>query len=199
MSVLLPEISYFDELELTFLALATPGPRTLDRLRAAGIQNDVLGEPLIGPRFARIQRLDAGRFDLVESEGDPALIVPAIEHGAVVDLLAFDPRQPSEVATLDRRAVALGMDFVSSPWRAGGHSAPIPVVTDMLSWLRAGGHAVFVVDHAAFQQRVQRLTDCLPLVAEDVDHGQALRDLLRPPTWTPPAILVRNIVMEVGA
>jgi hypothetical protein len=165
--------SYSDELELSFLALTTPGPSTLGRLRAAGVSNDTLGEPLIGPRFARIQRLDVGRFDFAEEdEGDPALIVAATEYGVVVDLVAFDPRQPSEIATLDGRAVALGMDFVSSPWRAGGEPAPIGVVTDMLSWLRAGGHAVFVVDHAAFQQRVQRLTDCPPLAVEDVAHGR---------------------------
>jgi hypothetical protein len=193
--------TYADDLELMFLSLATPGPATLGRLRAVGIRNDVLGEPLIGPRVARIQRLDAGRFDFAgeEDEGDPALVVAAMEHGVVIDLVALDPRQPSEVASLDGRAVALGMDFVSSPWRAGGDPAPIAVVSDMLSWLRAGGHAVFVVDHAAFQQRVQRLTDCLPLLAEDVAHGQALRDLLRPPAWVPPAILVRHIEMEVLA
>jgi hypothetical protein len=111
-------------------------------LRTAGLY-DLLGLPDDPPWG--IDRVSVGEeFYQPEPypDGLPALIVPAIEDGSLIDLVAVS------LATGAVRTRYGEVDYI-------GHNAlferscdgePVPVFADAPSWLRAGGDGIFIVD-----------------------------------------------------
>ena len=124
-------------------------------------------------RRARVQFLPRRRFVFAwerRAEADetvPALIVPAIEDGVLVDLVAWHPRT-GRLASLERRA-----GWLAGPEPVDGE--PLLVFPDPLSWLAACRAGVVVVHDGLARPFLlaQRA-----LQAADVAHGEALQAML---------------------
>lgn len=101
--------------------------------------------------------------------------------GDAVDVVAWAP-QTERIGTWLGRAWALGEETAYSPRLGDGlhvHRSP-------LSWLQCGRRGVVFL---RAQAAALSLLDAGPLVAEDIEHGIELRDML---TIAPPRILVRT-------
>lgn len=99
----------------------------------------------------------------------PAYLMPAIEGGFVVDMVAWHPRT-ERIATLDGRVGLLGADALAG-------DGPISVAPDPRAWLAGFRQGVCIVDERL--ARPQLLEAGRPLVAADVAHGEALEAMLR--------------------
>jgi len=137
------------------------------------------------PPFWGIAEVSAGpTFYQPEEEGLLAAIVPAVEDGEIVDLVAcgVDSRQMRT-----RRGIAdlLGYDCIPEyPFS----EIPLPVYDDVLGWLRAGCQGVVVLD---WQTGAPRLRHASALCCEsEATADRLLQAFQRPPRY--PEIFVRN-------
>lgn len=124
-------------------------------------------------RRARVQFLARGRFipawdpHAVADETVPALVIPALEDGDLVDLVAWHPRT-GRIASLDRRA-----GLLAGP--PPEPDAPLVVFADPLSWLAACRAGVVVVH----ENLARPYLLAQPAIqAADVDHGEKLQAML---------------------
>jgi hypothetical protein len=120
-----------------------------------------------------VQFLARGRFipawdpHVVAAETVPALVIPALEDGELVDLVAWQPRT-GRLASLERRA----------GWLAGPPpeaDAPLVVFADPLPWL-ASCRAGVVVVHESLARPFLLAQPAIQ--AADVDHGEKLQAML---------------------
>ncbi|AYO85349.1 hypothetical protein [Methylobacterium brachiatum] len=124
-------------------------------------------------RRARVQFLARNRFipgwdpraDAAETV--PALVIPAFEDGALVDLVAWHPKT-GRIASLDRRA-----GWLAGP--APEPDAPLVVFADPLPWLAACRAGVVVV-HESLARPFLLAQPAIQ--AADVDHGEKLQAML---------------------
>lgn len=124
-------------------------------------------------RRARVQFLARGRFipawdpHAVADETVPALVIPALEDGELVDLVAWHPKT-GRLASLERRA----------GWLAGPEpeaDAPLVVFSDPLPWLAACRAGVVVV-HESLARPFLLAQPAIQ--AADIDHGEKLQAML---------------------
>jgi hypothetical protein len=66
----------------------------------------------------------------------------------------------------------------------------VPIVQDVLEWLRLSGRGVIILNKDAFRRRVTRIEQCPPLAASSIKHGRELRKLLTSAPRAVPTILV---------
>ena len=163
----------------------------LDRLAALGIgAHEILAAGNAG--MARIRRHAGGLYE-PDDTGDPALIVPIflgeipapgnpVAEPILDDLIAWHPDRPNRWALRAGTAVTLGNAWGS--W-------PLPIHRTPLDWLRAGGAGVVILDWVG---AFLRFGDS-PLLAQDLEHGQEIRERLTRPVPCPP-ILVPNAAKE---
>jgi hypothetical protein len=155
------------------------------RLSALGVDwGDLIITGSIGLLHCRVEK------DLFEpaEEGEAHLIVPVMEGGFVVDLVAFRPKSPDTWALRTGLGWALGHDAIEeaiSPWPGADQSlllSPTP-----LEWLRAGKGACIVqwTDEATSALRLAQ-----GIVVGDPRMAQVLRlQLSKPPALPPIAVL----------
>lgn len=124
-------------------------------------------------RRARVQFLARGRFipawdpHAAADETVPALVIPALEDGDLVDLVAWHPKT-GRLASLDRRA-----GLLAGP--APEPDAPLVVFADPLPWLAACRAGVVVVH----ENLARPFLLAQPAIqAADVAHGEALQAML---------------------
>ncbi len=168
------------------LWLDIPGPLLVARLGPNLPPNFWFGAGMAG--LANIKRTRNGRFVFAEGR-KAALIVPAyhvipggldanpaahVEH--LVDLVAVDVDHPDRFWRRRGDAVVLGNAYLEV---AGQDLEPVPVYRNPLTWLRAGGAGIVVLD---WDYARDLLLDH-DLIAEDVELGNRLEASLKPSIW----------------
>ena len=135
---------------------------------------------------ARIDRLEDGRFEFAEYEGEPALIVLARdEWNEIADIVALKRNEPLRpwIGAISM----LGRQNVTAPRLLGPH---LTVHRDGFAWLKDERHGVALIDDA---RAAIELRDFGPFAAEDIETGLRLRALLTPPS---PEIFVPQPIEE---
>lgn len=120
--------------------------------------------------LARIRT--TGRFYEPAIDGDHAIIVPVMDGDELVDLIAFDPRRPTEwFARLDSEPL-LGASALSDQLLG----KPLHIFWSPLTWLQASCDGVVILDfNRAFADLV---TAPNGLVGEDDAHTDELRRVM---------------------
>jgi len=160
-------------------------------VNAARIKSDLPEDFLLGcgmPGIASIKPTTGGKFEFTE-DGLTAVIVPVydtipgnldanperhVEH--LIDLVAVDLDCPDRFWRRRGETVVMGNAFLEI---AGQEGEPVPVFKNPLTWLRAGGAGIVVLD---WDWARDLLLDHA-LVAEDLDLGAALEGVLKPDIW----------------
>ena len=137
-------IDLYTELELT---QRPSGTAAFARFRELGIPNSAIFGDRALVRVARIVTHSDGFFDF-HDEGEPAIIVPEGEPevpgwAEIDDLVAFKPTDPGNW-WLRRGAVDLLGAYNIRPWKL----APTRIFESPLSWLKAGGNGVCILNWA---------------------------------------------------
>jgi len=140
------------------------------------------------PGIADIKPAKDGRFEFTE-DGLTAVLIPAYDGlpgmldanaGRHVeelrDLVAVDLDHPDRFWRRRGEAVVLGNAYLEI---AGETSAPVPVFKTPMSWLRAAGAGIVVLD---WDFARDLLLDH-ELIAEDLELGDRLEDALAPDIW----------------
>ena len=140
------------------------------------------------PGLANIRITPDGRFEFAK-DGQPAIIVPCydgltfildanpechIEH--LIDLIAVETDCPSRGWLRRGEALILGSAYLDITVQEG---EPLPVFRSPLSWLRAGGAGIVVLNWGW----VPDLLLGLDLIAEDLELGERLNTALLPDIW----------------
>ncbi len=140
------------------------------------------------PGLANILPIGSERFEFVE-DGLTAIILPAYDTipGLVVasaehhveelrDLVAVDRGHPDRFWRRRGNALVLGNAYLEIASQEGG---PVPVYRNPLTWFRAAGDGIVVLDW----EYARDLLTGLDLVAEDLALGERLEAALRPDIW----------------
>ena len=140
------------------------------------------------PGLANIRPTTGGHFEFAD-DGLTAIILPAYDTipgllGAraerhveeLRDLVAIDLDQPDRHWRHRGDAVVLGNAYLEI---ASETCAPVPVFKTPLSWLRAAGAGICILDWDCARDL---LLDH-ELIAEDLDLGAALEDTLKSTIW----------------
>ena len=140
------------------------------------------------PGLATVSKFANGRFEFAE-DGCEAIILPAYSTipGLVVasaerqvdelhDLVAVDLDHPDHFWRRRGEALVLGNAYLEI---AGQEGEPVPVFKNPLTWLKAGGGGICILD---WEWARDLLIDH-QLVAEDLDLGAALEVALKPYIW----------------
>ena len=140
------------------------------------------------PGLSTVAETDNGCFEF-SKDGRLALIVAAydcipdqldtnaerhVEH--IVDLVAVDLGDPDRFWRRRGRSLILGAGYRDI---ASEEGAPLPVFSNPLAWLRAGGDGVVVLDW----DWVWDLLLGFDLIAEDLELGNRLEAALKPGIW----------------
>ena len=108
----------------------------------------------------------AGTFYKPDPDGNPAIIVPAMDGGGLVDLVAFDPRRPGRWHVRLGACPLLGIDNM------GLWLEPLRLWRSPLGYLRAKLQGAVVLTWPA---ALPLLACCSEIIAEDVPHGREVR------------------------
>lgn len=140
------------------------------------------------PGLANILPIGNDRFEFADT-GREAIILPCydtipgnvvasakghIEH--LVDLVAVNVGQHDHFSRRRGDALILGNAYLEIAAQEG---APLPVFSNPLTWFRAGGDGIVVLD---WEQARELLTG-LDLIAEDLALGERLESTLKPDIW----------------
>ena len=158
-------------------------PAAVVRIRSHLHEDFLLGCGM--PGIASIKPTDDGRFAFAEA-GVTAVIVPCydtipgildanperhVEH--LIDLVAVDLDHPDRYWRRRGEGLVLGAAYLEV---ADGALEPVPVFKNPMSWLRAAGSGVCVLD---WDWARDLLLDH-ELIAEGLELGAALEDALKP-------------------
>jgi hypothetical protein len=114
----------------------------------------------------------AGKFYEPDPDGEYAIIVPVMNGDELVDLIAFDPRQPAEWFVRLGGEPLLGAGALADQLL----EKPLHIFKTPLSWLQGGCAGVVVADQTrAF---VDLATSPNGLVGEDDAHTDELRQVM---------------------
>ncbi len=140
------------------------------------------------PGLAGITPTRDGLFEFAD-DGRPAVIIPCydtipgildanaerhVEH--ITDLVAVDLDRPDQFWLRRGGALILGNAYLEIAGQEGG---PVPVFRNPLSWLKAGGAGIAILDWAWAPD----LLLGFDLIAEDLDLGNHLEAVLAPEIW----------------
>jgi len=158
----------------------------LRNIRTKLPDNFVLGCGM--PGIANIKPTAGGHFEFAES-GLTAVVIPC--YDCIAGMLDANPAAHVEEL---RDLVAVDIDHPGRFWRRRGDAvvlgnayleiaaetcAPVPVFKTPMSWLRAAGAGICILD---WDWARDLLLDH-ELVAEDLDLGAQLEDALKPGIW----------------
>jgi len=158
--------------------------RELDYFRLRGVDALTLATPW-PMRADRVQFDGTGFFDFARNTDSgnaaPAFVIGVLGDGGLIDLCAWQ-------LETDRTALWLGRGFALGETQlAFRPHEPLPVWRTPLAWLRANRVGIVILNVSAAWSR---LAD-LPILAEDIQHGNSLEKLLKPPRPLP-TIFVRR-------
>ena len=124
----------------------------------------------------RVERIGRGLYQPAEAAGEPCLLVPVTEDGALVDLVAFPRSAPSDWLLRTGNGWALGLaDSIGSHMWA----EKVRLFDSPVDWVRGKRAGICVVD---WESPEVRSLDVLPRVICSPRIGSLLRRALtRPP------------------
>ena len=145
----------------------------LERLACVGCKGiDISRAGLVG--VANIEANGDGTYQRVD-HGTAAVILPARENDRIIDLVAFRTGEPGRFWLRAGLAAVLGYDFATM---CVDLERPLPVYPTPLSWLRAGGEGLCVLNSNGWEAR-RLLRDAAELICQTEDLARACRDLTR--------------------
>jgi hypothetical protein len=125
-----------------------------------------------------------GRFEFESEANDKlvsAMIIPAIGHGGLIDLIAWLPKSGALASWLGA-AFCLGDERqIDGPYLGD----PLQVWRSPVSWLKAERRGIVIVEKS---RASDRLRDVPELLCEDPDHAHALRGVVSSPPIVPRVI-----------
>jgi hypothetical protein len=154
---------------------------TIDRLRALGVRVEWLADyPTYPFGVLRAEAVGDGLFQ-ASNDGSPHLILPVLEDGELVDLIAFRAADPGGWLLRSGEGWCLGLaDGLSSlVWRDAVNLHATP-----LDWLRAEGDGLCILDWSAALDI--RQLDVLPhIICADQTTADNLRRAMTRPVRLP--------------
>jgi hypothetical protein len=169
--------------ELEEATLLARTPTFADSLKSVGLAScEVEG-------FGVARVLADTEFYEPHEDGHPALIVPAIEQGCLVDLVAcaFGSRLMRTRCGIAR---LLGLDHVHN--RTFFADEQVEVFADAFAWVKAGCKGVVVID---WQVGHWPLRDLPAIRCADAATGKRLRDAFVRPNPYPPIHLDHGVIL----
>ena len=160
----------WDEFAAAVLSIRQCHLKRLARVGVKGIDISRAG----GVGVANISANGDGTYDRAR-HGMPAVIQPARENDQIVDLVAFRTTEPERFWLRAGLAGVLVFDFALACVDLG---RPLHVYQTPLSWLRAAGRGLCVLNRDVWEAR-RFLRDAAELVCETKDLARACRDLTR--------------------
>lgn len=174
-------IDLYGEMKAATFAVRQPH---MDRLRALGVSTDFIAD--LGARFfpfgicaAEVQ----GDGTYQPGEGNPHVIMPVLEDGELVDLIAWRTSTPGDWHLRTGNGWALGAEWVAS-------HEDIDVFGSPLGWMIGRGEGICPLDWSA--PELDRFRSVETLRAEDAETAQLLAAVLRKPVRIP-TIRIREI------
>jgi hypothetical protein len=163
----------------------------IDHVLALGVSPEAiagLGTRQMPFGVERIGTDDAGRW-WPDPEGKPAVVVPVIEWGELIDIVAFRSSQPARWWWRVGCGSILGADVMErSVWPGD----KLLVVGTPLAWIAAEGQACCILDWGLPDCEVAPLRDQNELVCDTAILAARLRRRLSQPRRVPP------ITVEMG-
>jgi hypothetical protein len=180
----------------------------IDRLRFLGVPLSWMAATYTFPFGVAPCEPSGGFYQPLDGEGALHLILPVLDEGALVDLVAFRTTAPDAWLLRTGNGYALGLEEGLNPWmwyapadlsaKPPKHQVgkPAYLARNPLDWMQAAGEGLCVLDWSA--PEVRQL-DALPCVtAADHDTAKLLRSALtRPPRL--PSIRVAEGVAHAAA
>lgn len=143
-------------------------------------------ETLIGVTTGAIDRRD---FWQPDEAGRRLLVTPLTEAGAILDLVAFDPKEPNAWYLRTGHGWALGHEAMERASQGWPGDAPLVLHATPMEWLASGCEGTCVVQWTDEARRTIR--DLAACEVRSSEFARALRlELTRPPRI--PEILVRR-------
>lgn len=166
-------------------ALSNVRKAHIDHLLSLGVAPEALAA--LGARQAPfgvecIETDDAGRW-WPDPEGKRAMVVPVVERGELIDVVAYRTSQPVRWWWRVGCASLLGADVMErSVWPGD----KLHVVGTPLAWIAAGGEACCILDWGLPDYEVAALRDQHELVCDTPILAGRLRKRLSQPRHVPP-------------
>ena len=155
--------------------------RLLARLSKLGFVRPAHRIGLVG--FARIEK--SGGYFEPNSDGVPVLILPVVDGptmsvpvtlaedpSRLIDLVAWHPAKPCELAVRVGNAFALGEEKVREALLSG---TPLRVFRDPQRWADANADGSVIVQWGAADDLLQASS----IIADDIDHGAEVQRQLK--------------------
>lgn len=138
---------------------------------------------------------DSGRW-WPDPEGTSAIVLPVVEHGEVIDIVAFRSSQPARWWWRAGCASMLGQDLLDrSVWPGD----KLLVVGTPLAWIAAAGQACCILDWGLPDYEIAPLRDRNELVCDTPLLAGRLRKRLAQPRRVPPISIQMGIANGVAA
>lgn len=156
----------------------------IDRLRALGVSPAALAT--LGARqlpfgALMIETDDAGRW-WPDDAGFPAMVVPVVERGEEIDIIAFRTDAPARWWWRVGIAAMLGADLLDLTFLPGDR---LHVVSTPIGWIAAAGEAVCILDWDCPDLELAPLRDRDELVCDSHMLAARLRKRLSQPRRVP--------------
>jgi hypothetical protein len=159
----------------------------LNHMRALGVSSCTIAEMgLAGWPFgiANVEPVGGGSYQ--PGEGFPHTILPVVEDGVLVDLVAFRSGAPDDWLLRTGHGFALGLPdgmagYVRAEkdfWENSAH-----LFSNPLDWLRGGGSGICVLDWGS--PEIYRLDMLAHVTVSDAATGQLLKQALCRPVRLP--------------
>lgn len=159
-------------------ALARLEGRQIEVLRGLGLPAAQLhAETVIGVVTGTIDRRD---FWQPDEAGRRLVVTPLIESGCVLDIVAFDPKEPNAWYLRTGEGWALGHDALARAAQCWPGDAPIVLHATPMEWLASGCEGACVAQWTDEARRAIR--DLAACEVRTAEFARALRlELTRPP------------------
>lgn len=155
----------------------------LDHLPALGVKASVVAELGYNQApfgVAKIQELSDGLYE-PSSDGDPAMLMPVVERGGLVDIVAIQTARPERWLWRIGQGWALGLDNIMPRW----DDSPFPVYATPVEWLAHAGDGLCILDWSAPDLEIEQIRLREGLSASNQMLAARLRKLLSRPRWLP--------------
>lgn len=169
-------------------ALANTRQAHIDHLLAIGVTGEAivtLGQYQLPFGIERIDTDDAGRWWPC-ADGKTALLIPVIERGEMIDIVAFRSSAPARWWWRDGCGALLGADLLNDVWPIG----PLRIVSTPLRWLAEAGNAVCILDWSCPDHELSPMRDREGLACDSAILAARLRKRLSQPRRVPPISIV---------
>jgi hypothetical protein len=166
-------------------ALSNTRTAHIDHVRALGASPAAivtLGSRQLPFGVERIDVDDAGRWWPAET-GKPALVVPVIERGEPIDIVAFRSSQPARWWWRIGVGGLLGHDVLNRDIWPGDELA---VVSTPIAWISAAGEAVCILDWDLPDHELSPMRDFHGIHCDTPILASRLRKRLAQPRKVPP-------------